>query len=32
MGMADGEVLVDGRVIYTATDMKVGLFKDTTAF
>ena len=32
MGLADGEVLVDGRVIYTATDLKVGLFKDTTAF
>lgn len=26
MGTADGEVLVDGRVIYTATDLKVGLF------
>ncbi|MBV4367826.1 bifunctional 3-hydroxydecanoyl-ACP dehydratase/trans-2-decenoyl-ACP isomerase [Erwinia phyllosphaerae] len=32
MGVADGEVLVDGNVIYTATDLKVGLFKDTTAF
>ncbi|AKD37350.1 bifunctional 3-hydroxydecanoyl-ACP dehydratase/trans-2-decenoyl-ACP isomerase [Pasteurella sp. P03HT] len=32
MGMADGEVEVDGRVIYTATDLKVGLFQDTTAF
>ena len=32
MGVADGEVLVDGEVIYTATDLKVGLFKDTTAF
>jgi len=32
MGVADGEVLVDGQVIYTATDLKVGLFKDTTAF
>ena len=32
MGVADGEVLVDGHVIYTATDLKVGLFKDTTAF
>lgn len=32
MGMADGEVEVDGRVIYTATDLKVGLFKDTSAF
>ncbi len=27
MGVADGEVLVDGEVIYTATDLKVGLFK-----
>ena len=32
MGVADGEVLVDGHVIYNATDLKVGLFKDTTAF
>ncbi|MCE1695122.1 bifunctional 3-hydroxydecanoyl-ACP dehydratase/trans-2-decenoyl-ACP isomerase, partial [Enterobacter hormaechei] len=27
MGLADGEVLVDGKLIYTATDLKVGLFK-----
>lgn len=27
MGLADGEVLVDGRLIYTATDLKVGLFQ-----
>ena len=26
MGTADGEVLVDGRLIYTANDLKVGLF------
>ncbi|MCE1741414.1 bifunctional 3-hydroxydecanoyl-ACP dehydratase/trans-2-decenoyl-ACP isomerase, partial [Enterobacter hormaechei] len=32
MGLADGEVLVDGKNIYTATDLKVGLFKDTSAF
>ncbi|MBV7387726.1 bifunctional 3-hydroxydecanoyl-ACP dehydratase/trans-2-decenoyl-ACP isomerase [Pasteurellaceae bacterium TAE3-ERU1] len=32
MGVADGEVEVDGRVIYTATDLKVGLFQDTTTF
>lgn len=32
MGVADGKVLVDGQVIYTACDLKVGLFKDTTAF
>lgn len=27
MGTADGEVLVDGRLIYTASDLKVGLFQ-----
>ncbi|MBA1934619.1 3-hydroxyacyl-[acyl-carrier-protein] dehydratase FabA, partial [Escherichia coli] len=27
-----GEVLVDGRLIYTANDLKVGLFQDTSAF
>lgn len=32
MGVADGRVLVDGKEIYTATDLKVGLFKDTSAF
>lgn len=32
MGIADGEVLADGRQIYTATDLKVGLFKDPSAF
>ncbi|WP_395343140.1 bifunctional 3-hydroxydecanoyl-ACP dehydratase/trans-2-decenoyl-ACP isomerase [Ningiella sp. W23] len=32
MGMADGTVAVDGRVIYTAKDLKVGLFQDTSAF
>lgn len=32
MGMADGNVLCDGTVIYTASDLKVGLFKDITAF
>lgn len=32
MGLADGEVLVDGNLIYSASDLKVGLFKDTTAF
>ncbi|HGW7195560.1 TPA: 3-hydroxyacyl-[acyl-carrier-protein] dehydratase FabA, partial [Escherichia coli] len=25
-------VLVDGRLIYTANDLKVGLFQDTSAF
>lgn len=32
MGIGDGEVLVDGKVIYQASDLKVGLFKDTDAF
>lgn len=32
MGLADGEVEVDGKVIYTANDLKVGLFQDTSAF
>lgn len=32
MGIADGRVLVDGKVIYTATDLKVGLFTDTSNF
>ncbi|NLS43993.1 3-hydroxyacyl-[acyl-carrier-protein] dehydratase FabA, partial [BEV proteobacterium] len=32
MGIADGEVLVDGKQIYTADELKVGLFKDTTLF
>lgn len=32
MGLADGEVLVDGKLIYTAKDLKVGLFKDTSSF
>ena len=27
MGIADGTVSVDGKVIYEATDLKVGLFK-----
>jgi 3-hydroxyacyl-[acyl-carrier protein] dehydratase/trans-2-decenoyl-[acyl-carrier protein] isomerase len=29
MGIADGSVSVDGEVIYTATDLRVGLFKNT---
>jgi 3-hydroxyacyl-[acyl-carrier protein] dehydratase/trans-2-decenoyl-[acyl-carrier protein] isomerase len=32
MGLADGSVAVDGRIIYTAKDLKVGLFQDTSAF
>lgn len=32
MGLADGKVLVDGKEIYAAKDLKVGLFQDTSAF
>lgn len=32
MGIGDGRVLVDGREIYTATDLRVGLFTTTDAF
>lgn len=32
MGMADGEVEVDGRVIYTATDLKSGYSKIPLVF
>lgn len=32
MGIADGRVLVDGREIYTATDLRVGLFTRTDNF
>lgn len=32
MGMADACVLVDGKKIYTAKDLKVGLFQDTSSF
>lgn len=32
MGIGDGEVLVDGRSIYSAKDLKVGLFTDTSSF
>ena len=32
VGIADGVVSVDGRDIYTATDLKVGLFTSTDAF
>jgi len=32
MGIADGVVEVDGKVIYTAEDLKVGLFVDTSNF
>jgi len=32
MGIADGSVCVDGREIYTATDLRVGLFTSTDNF
>lgn len=32
MAIADGVVAVDGRDIYTATDLRVGLFSSTTDF
>lgn len=32
MGLGDGTVAVDGRVIYQAKDLKVGLFQDTSNF
>ncbi len=32
MGIGDGTVAVDGKVIYEAKDLKVGLFQDTSSF
>jgi 3-hydroxyacyl-[acyl-carrier protein] dehydratase / trans-2-decenoyl-[acyl-carrier protein] isomerase len=32
LGIADGRVMVDGREIYSATDLKVGLFTSTDSF
>ncbi|RUO25701.1 3-hydroxyacyl-[acyl-carrier-protein] dehydratase FabA [Aliidiomarina minuta] len=32
MGIGDGEVRVDGRTIYTAKNLRVGLFTDTSTF
>ena len=32
MGIGDGVLEVDGRPIYTARDLKVGLFQDTSSF
>lgn len=32
MGIADGRVLLDGREIYTASDLRVGLFTSTDNF
>jgi 3-hydroxyacyl-[acyl-carrier protein] dehydratase/trans-2-decenoyl-[acyl-carrier protein] isomerase len=29
MGIADGSVSVDGDIIYTASDLRVGLFSNT---
>lgn len=31
LGIGDGEMKVDGETIYTATDLRVGLFKDGSA-
>jgi 3-hydroxyacyl-[acyl-carrier protein] dehydratase / trans-2-decenoyl-[acyl-carrier protein] isomerase len=32
MGIADGTVAVDGKIIYTTKDLKVGLFRPGTSF
>ncbi|MBR9727487.1 bifunctional 3-hydroxydecanoyl-ACP dehydratase/trans-2-decenoyl-ACP isomerase [Shewanella intestini] len=32
MGIADATMEVDGREIYSATDLKVGIFSDTSSF
>ena len=32
VGLADGEMYVDGKKIYTAEKLKVGLFKDPSKF
>ena len=32
MAIADGRVFVDGRLIYTAEDLRVGLFTSTDNF
>ena len=32
MGVADGSMLIDGKEIYTAEDLRVGLFKSTEDF
>jgi len=32
LGIADGSVQVDGRTIYTAKDLRVGLFRSTEGF
>ncbi len=32
MGIGDGEVLVDDRLVYSCKDLRVGLFTDTSSF
>ena len=32
MGIANGSVAVDGNIIYTANDLRVGLFSSTETF
>ena len=32
LAVADGRMLVDGREIYTARDLRVGLFTSTESF
>ena len=32
MGLADGTMTVDGRTIYRATNLRVGLFTSTEGF
>jgi 3-hydroxyacyl-[acyl-carrier protein] dehydratase/trans-2-decenoyl-[acyl-carrier protein] isomerase len=32
MGIGDATMEVDGKIIYEAKDLKVGLFTDTSAF
>ncbi|NKB78077.1 MAG: bifunctional 3-hydroxydecanoyl-ACP dehydratase/trans-2-decenoyl-ACP isomerase [Gammaproteobacteria bacterium] len=32
MGIADGTVSVDGKLVYTCNDLRVGLFKNASAF
>ena len=32
VGIANGTMAVDGRVIYNATGLRVGLFEDTSSF
>jgi len=32
MGIADATMEVDGKLIYDATNLKVGLFTDTSSF